>query len=136
MKSHIALTTFALLLIVGCGGNHNNEQGSADENRASTAAGESSAFGGYLSALDKAKASQNAVNERQTRMEESLGYDPSIETRQTLGMSETSRQPRETYSEDDGMFGDMHKSMNKARTSRDMLNDRQRQMDSLAGGDL
>jgi len=30
----------------------------------------------------------------------------------------------------------MHNSMNKAKTSRDMLNDRQRQMDSLAGGDL
>jgi len=134
MKSRIALIAFAALFIVACGDDSDDEKGAADAGQDSDARKEDSVFGGYLVAIDKAKAAGKAANERQTSIEESLGLESSTETRQTLGMTETRRTPGETYAETDGIFSGMIQSVNKAKVSRDMLNDRQKQIDALSGG--
>jgi len=131
MKSRIApiFLVFTSLLIASCG----DEQSSTNAALESADVKKSSVFG---SALDKAKANREAANDRQMRMEAALGYDSSAETHTTLGMTETSQRPGADDSvEGEGMFGDMHTSMNKAKATQDMLNDRQRQLDALSGGE-
>ena len=133
MKFRIALIVIAALLMVGCNDDSDDEENASDTDQDSETSREGSLFGGYLVAIDKAKAAGTAANNRQTSMEEALGLDSSTENHPTLGMAETSRPSSETYAEETGLFGDLIKSVNKAKASRDMLNQRQRQMDSLLG---
>ena len=133
MKLPIVLLAIAALLMVGCNEDSDDENNASDTGQDSETSKEGSVFGGYLVAIDKAKAAGKAANDRQTSMEETLELDSSTENRPTLGMAETSRPTSETYAEEEGLFGDLIMSVNKAKASRGMLNERQRQMDSLLG---
>ena len=128
MSTRFTFIVLATLFITACGDE------SADQAQSAENSGQSGMFDGYLAAIDKAKTAKSSANARQDGMEEMLGYDPSeVETR-TLGMTESRTREQIELAEETGMFGAVHTSLNKARSARDMLNDRQYQLDELSGG--
>jgi len=94
-----------------------------------------SVFSVYLSAVDKAKAAQQAAGDRQRQLDATLGFeDSSAEGQYILGMTNPESGPEYgTASGDEGVFDGAVTSMNKARATRDMLNNRQRKLDAMWG---
>jgi hypothetical protein len=129
MNLNIIFAGFSLIVITACGGSADIDSAVEAENK------KESVFSGYLSAVDKAKAAQQATNDRQRQLDATLGFDDSSATGQhTLGIVDPGSAPENGDSSGDGsVFDGAVTSMNKARSTRDMLNNRQRKLDAMWG---
>ena len=135
MTRTMTLIIIAVFTLTACNDESASSQGTADGSPSQAGEQEKDGvFDGYLQAVDKAKASSAAANDRQNRMDEMLGYEPGETETMTMGMTELNNKAPTDYEESEGFFGQVQAQINKAKATRDMLNNRTQAMDQLSGG--